>query len=196
MMRTKNKSTAGGIILTLVLALVLAFSMAGCGSQSDGETDADTTVDTEELAGTSLSEGDAAPDFTAELAGGGSFSMSENKGNVILLNFWATWCGPCRDEMPAFEKLYGEYGDKVRILAVDLAEPKADVDQFIEDNGYTFPIAYDETGEIGGLYPTSGIPYTLVIGKDGSIKAVYLGAEGADAQYEKYKSSIEEALNE
>ena len=122
--------------------------------------------------------------------------MSENSGEVILLNFWATWCGPCRDEMPAFEKLHREYGDKVQILAVDCAESRDEVDQFISDTGYTFPIAYDEDGSISELYPTDGIPYTLVIGRDGNIKAYYLGSEGADAQYEKYKSSIEEALNE
>lgn len=145
-----------------------------------------------------LSEGDRAPWFSAELADGGTFEMADLQGKVILINFWATWCGPCVGEMPAFESLYKDYADNsdVAIVAVDVEEKKKTVDFFAETNGYTFPIAYDEDGKIGMQYPTSGIPYTVIVGKDGYIRTIHLGARDADTQYEIYKADIEAALSE
>ena len=143
-----------------------------------------------------LSEGDKAPDFTAELVDGSRFVLSENSGKVVLINLWATWCGPCVEEMPAFEKLNGDYGDDVIILCVNCVEPKETVDAFVKENGYTFPVAYDENGAINDRYPTQGIPYTLIIGKDGVIKNIYLGSYGMEEQYQAYKGSIDAALSE
>lgn len=145
-----------------------------------------------------LSEGDRAPWFAAELADGGTFEMADLQGKVILINFWATWCGPCVGEMPAFESLYKDYADNsdVAIVAVDVEEKKKTVDFFAETNGYTFPIAYDEDGKIGMQYPTSGIPYTVIVGKDGYIRTIHLGARDSDTQYEIYKADIEAALSE
>ena len=98
--------------------------------------------------------------------------------------------------MPAFEKLAGEYQEEVAILAVNCLEDEGTVNQFIKENGYTFPIAYDENGTINAKYPTSGIPYTLVIGKDGVVEKIFVGAQDADAQYKEYKTAIEEVLSE
>lgn len=139
---------------------------------------------------------DRAPDFTADLAGGGTYTLSDSLGKVVILNFWATWCPPCCREMPAFQWLYEEYGDRIQIIAVDCAEYRKDVDAFIADNGYTFPIAYDEYAEICDLYPTDGIPYTLIIGKYGDIKQSFVGAYSAEEQYKEYKDAIEEAMSE
>lgn len=143
-----------------------------------------------------LSEGEGAPNFEAELKGGEKFVLSDQAGKVVLINIWATWCGPCVGEMPAFERLKNEYGDKLQIVCVNCMEPKSDVDAFIDDNGYTFPVAYDESGEIMNRYPTEGIPYTLVIGKNGQIKNTYIGSEGEEEQYQKYKAAIDAALAE
>jgi len=196
-----KKIRRGWIGCVLILALMLV--SAGCGDGSDqGQTD--TTGDTGKQAEDNteadsyeeLLEGDLAPDFTAQLADGSSFSLSEQKGKVVLLNFWATWCGPCVEEMPAFEKLYGEYGDKVSVLAVNCMEDKETVKQFISDNSYTFPIAYDVEGDVVMRYPSDGIPYTLVIDGEGVIQNIYVGAAGADAQYQEYKSAIEAVLGQ
>ena len=145
-----------------------------------------------------LFEGDRAPWFSADLVDGSSFDMKDVQGKVILVNFWATWCGPCVREMPAFEWLYADYGtdSDVAIIAVNCMDPKSDVDSFVSENGYTFPIAYDIDGSIEDQYPTDGIPYTLVIGKDGYIKKIYLGAYDAESQYKEYKQAIEDALSE
>ncbi len=178
------------LIAAVALAVAMALTFSACGGGDSGDSgDGEGTYK-------ELAIGDEAPDFEAELAGGGTFSMADNEGKVVLLNFWATWCGPCCEEMPAFEKLYKEYdAEQVMILAVNVAEPKSDLDMFIENNGYTFPIAYDEEGAISSdLYPTQGIPYTLVVGKDGIITQTYVGAGSADAQYKIYKKAIDEAL--
>lgn len=171
-------------------------SEASGDNGSDSNNSGDSLTDTGNVTYGELSEGDKAPDFTAELASGDKFVLSENAGKVILLNFWATWCGPCVEEMPAFEKLNNEYGDDVKIICVNCVENKSTVDDFIKENGYTFPIAYDEEGIVNYRYPTQGIPYTLVVGKDGVIRNIYLGSAGMERQYEAYKASIDAALSE
>lgn len=143
-----------------------------------------------------LVQGSEAPDFTAELTDGSGFTLSEHEGKVILLNFWATWCAPCVGEMPAFEKLYEEYGDQIQILAVNSGEEKKIVDAFLEERNYTFPIAYDVENEISEKYPSEGIPYTLVIGKDGKVQEIFVGAWDADKQYKIYRRALKNAIEE
>ncbi len=174
-----------------VAMLGICLMCFGCGEETN-----ENSVKQEQQVIKEVFEEDTAPEFQAPLASGGTFILSEHKGKVVLLNFWATWCGPCVGEMPAFQDLYEEYGDKIKILAVNCMEDKASVDQFIQDTGYTFPISYDEDGTVCYTYPSSGIPYTLVIGKDGIVKNVYVGAADADTQYRIYKDAIDKALEE
>lgn len=192
--------------LPVVALLILGVSvcLTGCDLLSDIEDEEGQEVNSgsyedEEDANTNygeLSEGDTAPDFTAELVDGSKFSLSENSGKVILINLWATWCGPCVEEMPAFEKLNNEYGDDVKIVCINCMEAKSDVNSFVKQNGYTFPIAYDESGAINMKYPTQGIPYTLVVGKDGKVKNIYVGSAGMEQQYQTYKDAIDAAIAE
>lgn len=170
-------------IFAIVLAL-FAVLAAGCSKNDDSEVYE------------ALSEGDTAPDFTAETIGGGSFKLSDQSDKVVILNFWATWCKPCVGEMPAFQRLYEEYGDSLAVITVNCMEDKESVDKFASDNGYTFPIAYDEEGGICMKYPSDGIPYTVIIGKDGKIANIYVGAADADAQYAEYKSAIDAVMGE
>ena len=163
----------------------------GAQSASDTESSQDTDAGT----GTpkALEVGDPAPDFTAELKGGDSFHLSDYDDKVVLINIWATWCGPCVGEMPAFEKLYNECDGSYTILCVDALEDPSTVDSFIDENGYSFPIAYDTDGKIINLYPSDGIPYTVVINK-GVVSDIFIGSYGADEQYKTYRSAIDKCL--
>ena len=145
-----------------------------------------------------LEVGDRAPWINVQLTDESTFDMAYVQGKVILLNFWATWCPPCVREMPAFEKLFKDYGDSedVVLIAVDLDEEMDTVKAFVAENGYTFPIAVDTVGIVGWQYPTDGIPYTVIVGKDGYIKNIHLGASDAETQYNTYKADIEAALAE
>lgn len=171
-------------ICTVAFLFLVLMSVSGCATGENVNQNNETV----------LKEGDIAPEFTVKLADGSTFTLSDGKGKVVLLNFWATWCGPCVGEMPAFEKLYKEYGDDVAILAVNCMEDASAVDRFIDENGYTFPIAYDEDGTVNMKYPTDGIPYTVILDKEGVIQYIYLGAEDADTQYQEYKSAIDDLL--
>lgn len=164
-------------------------------SEDEDENFTQSQQEAEDTGGGEVSEGDMAPNFTAETTDGNTFILSEQSGRVVLLNFWASWCGPCVAEMPAFEQLYQEYEDEICILAVNCSEDEETVDRFVEQNQYTFPVAYDIDGSIIEKYPTYGIPYTLVIDQNGEVQNIYLGAEDAETQYMEYKSAIDALLD-
>ena len=140
-----------------------------------------------------LSVGDAAPDFTVKLLSGGTFSLSENKGYVVFLNFWATWCSPCVAEMPAIQSLSEKYADSVVFIGVNYAENANKVEDFIIGRGFTYNIGLDETGGImGALYPSDGIPYTLIIDAEGIITEIFLG--GGEYMHDVFDEAITAAL--
>jgi thiol-disulfide isomerase/thioredoxin len=120
-------------------------------------------------------------DFSLEGLDGKTVSLSSYRGKVVLLSFWATWCGPCKEEMPAMEKLYQKL--KARgfvVLAVDMMEEKTAVSAFVKKNGYTFPVVLDKTGEVGGngLYSARAIPTNYVVDKAGMIVGRKIGIDG------------------
>jgi thiol-disulfide isomerase/thioredoxin len=118
----------------------------------------------------------ASQDFTLPLTGGGTVTLSALKGKVVFLNFWATWCPPCRAEMPDIEAVYQSYKDKgIAFIAVNLQEKKSDVVSFLKKNGYTFPAALDSSGTVGMSYGAQSIPTTLLIDKQGRIAAAAIG---------------------
>lgn len=124
-----------------------------------------------------LEAGNFAPDFNIVLLNGSEGGTLWNlRGKPTLLNFWATWCGPCVAEMPAIEAIYGKYSDKINIVAVNCSEEGADVAAFIEESGFTFPIALDSTGAISAEYEAQAIPVTFVLDKDGVITDVINGS--------------------
>jgi len=109
-------------------------------------------------------------DFSLPALSGETRSLSSFKGKVVLLNFWATWCPPCRAEMPSMEKLYTSLkGKDFEILAVNLQEDPKTVKEFVTKNGYTFPILLDSSGKTGSVYGVRGIPTTYLIDKEGFV---------------------------
>jgi peroxiredoxin len=120
-----------------------------------------------------------APDFNLRNLKGNYQSLESFSGQVVVLNFWATWCVPCRVEMPSFEKLYRRYrSEGVVVLAVTLDKnSKQKVESFVDEYGISFPILLDEEGKVERLYPSMTIPFTYVIDREGRVVARVDGAK-------------------
>jgi len=111
------------------------------------------------------------PDFTVLDWEGNESTLWEMRGKPVILNFWASWCGPCKSEMPAFEDAYQTYGDQIHFMMVNLTDGDRETvelaQRFIEDQGYTFPVYFDTTLEAGITYGASAIPITFFIDAEG-----------------------------
>ncbi len=127
--------------------------------------------------------GDLAPDFRIKKLGGGEVALTDYRGKVVLINFWATWCGPCKAEMPSMEALYTDYPrDDFEILAVSIdIDPNAPVKTFIEDFGFTFPVLLDDAFEVNGRYQVRVVPTSIVIDRKGVVTHRLLGAKDWNA---------------
>ena len=123
-----------------------------------------------------------ADDFALASLAGGTVKLSDYRGRVVFLNFWATWCPPCRSEMPSMERLYQKLRAKgLEIVAVDLQEPKDTVRRFAKDNGLTFTVLLDANGAVGGAWSAQSIPTTYLIDRTGGILARAIGAREWDS---------------
>ena len=123
----------------------------------------------------------AAPDFTAAAVppDTGVRKLSDFRGKVVLLNVWATWCGPCRTEMPSLERLHREFADdglEILAVSVDDAVGKRGIRDFANDLGLTFTILHDSTRAIDRIYQLTGYPVTFIIDREGRIRRRHLGA--------------------
>lgn len=122
--------------------------------------------------------GRTAADFTLPALDGAAVTLSDLRGRTVLINFWATWCGPCRMEMPALDALYAEHADAgLVVLAVDLAEAPADVRAYVERYGYRFPVLLDADGAVGDAYGALSIPVSVIVGPDGVVTHHFEGAQ-------------------
>ncbi len=121
--------------------------------------------------------GNAAPDFTLKTLEGQTVRLSDLRGKPVVLNFWATWCPPCRQEMPDLEKAYQKYKDQgIVFLGVDMKEDEATVQEFIQKNGYHWTFVLDPAAQAANAYLVSAIPSTFFIDADGVIRDLQLGA--------------------
>lgn len=118
----------------------------------------------------------ASVDFTLANLGGGETGLRDHRGEVVFLNFWATWCPPCREEMPAMEVMHRELKDfPFRILAVSVQEDPNTVSRFIREYGYSYPILLDPTGRVSANYGVRGIPTTYFVSSDGYVLGLVIG---------------------
>ncbi len=120
--------------------------------------------------------GNAAPDFSLPLLDGGTLALNELRGKPAIINFWATWCPPCRRELPALQAAYETYGDRIGFVAVDVKEQPEQVAGFVNELGITFPIALDGDGAVSGVaYKVRGIPTTVFVDSKGVVSARHVG---------------------
>ena len=132
----------------------------------------------------------AAPDFTTEDAAGNRVSSRSFRGRVVLLNFWATWCPPCRLEMPSMERLYGEFREQgLEIVAVNFMEPRELVQDFARERKLTYPMLLDPRSEIAEMYGVMRLPETVVIGRGGEVIAKATGYK------DWYKEDVRELVS-
>jgi thiol-disulfide isomerase/thioredoxin len=120
--------------------------------------------------------GKLAPDFELELLEGKTFHLAESKGRVVVLDFWATWCGPCLQAMPQVERVTTEFRDQgVQLIAVNLHEPPRDISAMLERHKLKLTVALDKDGIVAERYAAQAIPQTVVIDRDGNVARCFVG---------------------
>jgi thiol-disulfide isomerase/thioredoxin len=118
----------------------------------------------------------AAPDFLLETLGGGTLRLSDLQGKAVLVNFWATWCQPCRGELPHLVVAYDRYGQEgLEIVAVNLQEDEDTVANFVQEFGVQFPVVIDRSGGVADEYRVMGIPTSYFIDRSGVVRSIYTG---------------------
>jgi cytochrome c biogenesis protein CcmG/thiol:disulfide interchange protein DsbE len=130
--------------------------------------------------------GSTAPDFRAKVLGENRYrTLADYKGQVVLLNVWATWCPPCQAEMPSLQRLYEAYGDKgLKLVAVSIDDyvTEDSIRAFARNFGITFEILHDSTHAIERIYQTTGYPESFVIGPEGTIRKKWIGPDDWSSQ--------------
>lgn len=136
-----------------------------------------------------------ASDFEIELIDGETFKLSEQRGKVVLINIWATWCGPCVAEMPEIDQLAEDYEDDLVVIGINCGETEQTVADFVEENGYDYLFAADPDYEIcSQLNFTNAIPYTIVVDREGVVSALHRG--GGYGVYEVLEGYVLDAMGD
>jgi len=139
-------------------------------------------------------EEDMAPDFSVQFLTGETFTLSEHRGTVVVLDFWTTWCRHCVAKMPTIQTLSERFEDDVIFVGMNVGEDPQRVQDFIYERGFTYPIGLDENGAIHQeLFPSPGIPFMVIIDREGMITETFLG--GGEGLEETYTNAILEALS-
>ena len=140
--------------------------------------------------------GFAAPDFTLDTLDGGPLTLAEMRGQPVVLNLWASWCLPCRSEMPAIEKAYQRYKDAgLMVIGLNMTsqDSESDVRAFVQEFGLTFPIVLDRDGSVQSRYQLLGLPSTYFIDQKGIIRSVVVGGPLSEGTIQ---SNVEDLLQE
>ena len=164
-------------IFSLVLCLML-FTVSGCKKDSVQTLPTDTELSQAmRTAGIPMPNTPrAAPDFSLNLLSGGNRSLSSYEGQLVILNFWATWCPPCVMEMPSMETLYQRFKDQgLEILAVNVGESTNTAKDFIDQHGFTYPIMMDSNFSVASQYGIQYFPTTFIVDRSGMVINMSIG---------------------
>lgn len=180
------------IIFFLIIGAMLSwaiydFTMTGTDSANQ-PNDVASSAASSESADTGLAVGKTAPDFTLETLSGEQARLSDFRGKPVFVNFWATWCPPCRAEMPDMQKLYDN--EDIEILAVNLTDTEKSEDgvaTFVEEMGLTFPVLMDPKGDISSAYNVKAYPTSYMIDAEGKISYIAYGAMNYNTMVQEYE---------
>jgi len=136
-------------------------------------------------------EGELAPDFQLQNLDGKTVALKDFRGKTVLLNFWASWCSPCRAEMPYLQQIYEEWSDREFVLlTVNIGESPARVKEFLETNNLSLPVFLDAKKNVAQKYNVTAIPTSFFVDKNGIIQAKIIGAFPSKETIERYLSKI------
>ena len=140
-------------------------------------------------------EGQQAPDFALKSSSGENLRLSEYRGDVVMINFWATWCGPCRQEMPLLDELYNRY-QRVgfNLLGVNIDDDSSRAMKMVSELGVSFPVLFDARKEVSKLYEVNAMPVTVIVDREGNVRYVHHGYK--PGYEEKYLDQIRSLLRE
>ncbi len=194
--RRKRGSTLQLLLMlaVLIVIVVLIIWWPTPASAAPQPQSPEQQVDSAIVESTLVRGGDMAPDFRVEMLSGEHIALSSLRGKVVLLNFWATWCPPCREELSHVQtEIIDRFKDKPFVfLPVSRGEQRRTVERFIANTGYKFAVGLDPQQEIFGKYATNYIPRNFLIGEDGRVLYVSVGYDEAD--FKELIARIAEAL--
>jgi len=159
--RWRSRVAKTRLLIVAWILIVSALMLAGCVRQPRSEYAVDI--------------GQPAPQFKLLDLTGREVTLDQFKGRVVMLDFWATWCNPCRMTMPLLEKLQQEYASTLVLLAINLQEPKDAVKEYVWKQGLRSQVLLDEEGSVGALYGAESIPMEVIIDKEGIVRHVQMG---------------------
>lgn len=139
-----------------------------------------------------LNESGPAANFTLKSHDGENIRLSEYRGQVVLINFWASWCGPCRQEMPHLDALHKKYaGLGFTVFGVNVEQDRAMADKTLRDIPVSFPILFDDANRVSELYAVDAMPVTVLVDRDGDIRFLHRGYKpGYELEYEQQVRSL------
>lgn len=184
--RSFSLKFAGSLCAALLLAG--AFAFAGPKAAPKGGAEAGDTM---------ALEGKPAPEFAGKTLDGKDVKLSSEKGSVVLMDYWATWCPPCREGLPHIQELAMDKdlaAKGLKVWAINSKEGKDKVEPFMKRMNLSMMVPMDPKGEFGKAYMVRGIPTTVIVGRDGNIKKVFIGF--GPGQGDKIKEAVEAALAE
>lgn len=174
MEKKRKRSITRGIIL-VILVLAIGYTVYSTATKDKVEA---------------LQIGDNAPDFELVDLNGNKHRLSDYEGQGVFLNFWGTWCEPCKKEMPAMDRQHGVFKDQgVHVLAVNIAQSEFEVQTFVDTYNLNFPVVIDKTKDVMKQYNIKPLPTTILVSPDGKVKNIITG-EMSEAQIVSYMESI------
>ncbi len=196
-MRKYGKYILGVVVFAAFLALaVFGYNRLSANYVPEGQTVSSDLTEVQPQTSASQNAAVKATDFTVIDKDGKKVKLSDFFGKPIVVNFWATWCGPCKSEFPAFDNMYKEYGDKVEFLMVNLTDGYRDtvdsVKNFISESGYSFPVYFDTEYSAANAYTVGSIPMSLFINSDGVFVNYHIGSMNENV----LKGNIEKLLGD